>query len=412
MPDVGQSLNRAPRDEGFPERSGVGPVLFLCLFASQAGLIALSPVLVQVARDLGVSTATAGQLRTISGVAAGATALALGRAAGRVGLRKLLLGGILLLGCSSLASAAAPSFAVLALAQILIGIAVAVLVTAATTAAAEWAPVEHRTRVLSWALNGQAAAWIVGMPAIGAVGEASWRYAWVALPLAASIVAGLAVIRQPSSPPAQATTGGLLTALAEGLIARWALGELLASSAWAGTLVYAGALFAESYGTRLALTGAVLALAAGMYVVGNLAFRRFANGDSRRLLVRLALALAASVTLFGAVRHGLLVSAIFLAASAFMAGGRTLISNAFGLEAAPERRRAVMAARAAANQFGYFVGSAVGGVALAAWGYGALGLVLGSLFAAAALPLSTVASRHRPAAAVELPGQSARSTEV
>ena len=52
----------------------VSAILFLCLFAGQAGLIALSPVLVEVASYLGVSTAAAGQLRTISGLAAGLTA--------------------------------------------------------------------------------------------------------------------------------------------------------------------------------------------------------------------------------------------------------------------------------------------------------------------------------------------------
>jgi predicted MFS family arabinose efflux permease len=199
--------------------------------------------------------------------------------------------------------------------------------------------------------------------------------------------------------------------MAEGWIARWALGELLANSAWAGTLVYAGALLAESYGAPLTLTGAVLALAAGAYVAGNLAFRRLVGRDSRWLLVRLALGLAVSVALFGAVRPGLVVSASLLAACAFVAGGRTLIGNAFGLEAAPERRRAMMAARAAAVQFGYFVGSAVGGLALAASGYGALGLVLGSLFAAAALPLSALA-RPRGATTVGLARRSPRSTEV
>jgi predicted MFS family arabinose efflux permease len=411
MRDSGSSMNRGARGEDLRERTGVSAVLFLCLFASQAGLIALSPVLAQVASDLGVSTATAGQLRTISGLAAGATAIALARAAGRFGLRELLLGGALVLGLGSLASAVAPSFAALALAQVLIGIAAAVLVTAGTSAAAEWAPAEHRARVLSWALNGQPAAWIIGMPAIGAIGEISWRYAWVALPLAASAVAALAVARQPSSPPAPAAAGGLWAALAEGWIRRWALGELLANSAWTGTLVYAGALLAESYGTALTLIGVVLALAAGGYVAGNLTFRRFVGGESRRLLVQLSLALAASVALFGAVRPDLFVSAILLAALAFLAGGRTLVGSALGLEVAPERRRAVMAARAAAVQFGYFVGSAVGGLALAASGHGALGLVLGSLFAAAALPLSALA-RPRGATTVGLGRRSPRSTEV
>ena len=46
-------------------------VLFAALFASQAGLLVLSPILPELARELGVSTAAAGQLRTVSGATGG-----------------------------------------------------------------------------------------------------------------------------------------------------------------------------------------------------------------------------------------------------------------------------------------------------------------------------------------------------
>jgi predicted MFS family arabinose efflux permease len=86
---------------------GVGAILFLCLFAAQSGLIALSPVLVEVGDDFGVSTAAAGQLRTVSGLAAGVTALALPLVARLIGLRRLLVGSGVLLAFDSLASAVA-----------------------------------------------------------------------------------------------------------------------------------------------------------------------------------------------------------------------------------------------------------------------------------------------------------------
>ena len=60
-----------------PRLTRPSPVLFLCLFVSQAALLVLSPVLPDVARDLGVSTATAGQLRSLSGLTGGATAVLL-----------------------------------------------------------------------------------------------------------------------------------------------------------------------------------------------------------------------------------------------------------------------------------------------------------------------------------------------
>src|SRR4029077_18693732 len=86
------------------------------------------------------------------------------------------------LALGSLASAAAPSFALLAVAQVPVGVGVAMATTAGTLAAAEWVAPELRTRTLSWALVGQPAAWVVGMPLLGLVGEYSWRVGWLPPP--------------------------------------------------------------------------------------------------------------------------------------------------------------------------------------------------------------------------------------
>ena len=141
-------------------------------------------------------------MRTITGLAAGITALTLGAVAGRVGLGRQLLAASALLAIGSIASAAAPTFALLALAQLPVGVAVAVLTTAGTLAAAEWVAPELRTRTLSWALLGQPAAWIVGMPLVGVLGERSWRYGWLALPLAAAVAAAILVASRAGQPPA------------------------------------------------------------------------------------------------------------------------------------------------------------------------------------------------------------------
>ena len=50
---------RAPRDT--LRRPSV--VLFACLFASQAGLLVLSPILPELGSEFGVSTAAAGQMQ-------------------------------------------------------------------------------------------------------------------------------------------------------------------------------------------------------------------------------------------------------------------------------------------------------------------------------------------------------------
>jgi predicted MFS family arabinose efflux permease len=369
----------------------VSVVLFLCLFAAQAGAIALSPLLVEVARDLDVSTAAAGQLRTIAGLVAGATALGLGRLGGRVGLGRQLLVGSILLAVGSILSAVAPGIGLLALGQVPVGAGIGVLTTAGTLAAAEWVTPEHRSTVLSWALIGQPCAWIVGMPLLGVVGELSWRCAWLAFPLVAAVLAGAAVAGRRGAPSEQAASTRLQPALAAPEVRRWLAADILANTGWAGTLVYAGAMFVQSYGASAAATGVLLAIGAGAFVAGNTALRRFAEADPWPRLVALSLQLGAAVFAFGTLRYSLAVSTALFAAAAFAAGGRALVSGSYGLSLPPEIRSGAIAMRSAAMQFGYFTGSLAAGTALALGGYAALGATMGALFLAAAL---AVASRR------------------
>ena len=368
-----------------PGPRAVGIALLSALAASQAALVVLNPLLPDVARDLDVSVATAGQLRTVSGLAAGAAALATGYLAARVGLRGLMLGALVILAFGSLVSALAPGFAVLAVAQVLVGVGIGMSYSAAIAATAEWSTEANRSRVLALTLLGPPLAWIVGMPLVGVLGELDWRVSWLVVPVAMALVAAALLLRQSATPPASARAG-LRSVLAYPGVARWTTGELFAFSGWAGALVYMGALLVESYDLSIAATGLALGFGALVYVPGNFLFRRWVDAHSRSLLVGLALAAAVTVACLGAFRPSVWVSVGLFAALCFIAGGRTLAGSARGLGLAPELRLGVTGVRAAAIQAGYFVGAALGGAALAVGGYGTLGLAFAALFVGAAVP--------------------------
>ena len=74
-----------------------------------------------------------------------------------------------------------------------------------------------------------------------------------------------------------------------------------------------------------------------------------------------------------------------LATMAFINGRRSIAASAMGMDSAPDDRVAVMSMRAAANQLGYLLGAAAGGLALALGGFSALGPTLAALYAAAVL---------------------------
>ena len=363
----------------------VGVTLMIALAASQAALVVLNPLLPDVARELDVSVASAGQLRTVSGFAAGVAALSVGLLATRFGLRELMLGAVATLACGSVVSALAPDLAVLIAAQTLAGLGIGVSYSAAVAATAEWSTAANRSRVLALTLLGPPLAWIVGMPLVGLVGEISWRLAWIVVPVSMAIVAIGLLLSRSTTPPAR-ERAGLRLVLSQPGVKRWSIGELFAFSGWAGALVYVGALLVESYDLSIAATGLALGFGALVYVPGNFLFRRWVDAHGRVLLVALALSAAVTVALLGALRPSLWVSLVLFSLLCFIAGGRTLAGSARGLGLAQELRLGVTGVRTAAIQSGYFVGAAVGGIALATGGYALLGAAFAGLFVAAAIP--------------------------
>jgi len=363
------------------------PALFVSQFSAMAGFLAPVPVLPRIARDLGVSIATAGQLRTLSGLAAGLTALAAGALAHRLGVRRLLLVGLGLIAFGSAASAVAPSFVVLAAAQPPVGAGIAMVLAGGWSAAAAWAPAAGRARLLAWAIVGQPAAWVVGMPVIGLVTTASWRWAWVAVPLASAVCGAVAVARRrPDAPGSSAARGPAPAPHREPDVAAWALSEFLTYMAWGGVLVYTGAFLLDSYELSPGDAGAMLGAAAAGFLPGTLLARRWAERYMTAMLVGFGLAAAGAVIAFMTARPSPVASTILLAMLMSLVGARTMAAGAFDLHAPPDRRAALMALRAAVMQFGNLAGAAAGGAAVAAGGYRSLGLMTGALFALAVAP--------------------------
>jgi predicted MFS family arabinose efflux permease len=96
-------------------------------------------------------------------------------------------------------------------------------------------------------------------------------------------------------------------------------------------------------------------------------------------------ALQGAVVVLGAVRPAVALKLAILAVIAFVSGWRSMVASALGMDTAPEDKIALMSMRAAANQFGYLVGAAAGGLAVALADCPGLGVALGAMFLAAAL---------------------------
>jgi len=383
-------------------RPGTAALLFACLFAVQAAFLTIAPILPELSSEFGVSTAAGGQLRSVSGLAGLAAALLTVAFRRRIGVRRLLTWGLGALATGALLSSAAPSFAALAAAQVPVGFGLAFVLAGGLAAAAEWTDPEDRPRVLAWTLLGQPGAWVAGMPIIGLVADLDWRLAF-AIPFTAAATALVAVRRRARSAPAgarKAESGSGTSIWRRPDVVAWAVGELMAFTAWSGVLVYIGALLIETYGLATRTTGLLLAAAAVAYFPASFVTQRLIAQHARAVLIALGLTASAGTAVLGAVTPGALFTTVLFALIVAAVGGRTLAASAFGLQAAPDDRVAISATRAAVTQLGYVSGAALGGVALATGGYSALTAVLSAAFVLAVIPhlaLLMAAYRRRPA---------------
>lgn len=360
-------------------------VLFLCLFAAQTTPFVLAPLLPRLAGDFSVPVAAIGQLRTISACVAAVTTFALGALARRLALRDLIAVGLGLLALGSVMAALSLSFAMLAAAHVIIGAGMGIVLTGATAAAAQWTEGSGRTRLLSWTLMGPPAAAIVATLAAGLLADTSWRIAWLVVPLAAAMLAAGTVATRPRGEPIPAARTGIPLRQTPG-VPGWAIGELLAYSAWSGVPVYAGALLIESYGASPAVAAVAIGACASAFLAGNLLARRWVDDRPRPMLVGLSLTLAATAAVFAGARVDARLTVVLLVALGLLAGARALTGSALGLALSPQRSVAVMGVRTTAQQTGYLVGAGLGGLAIAVAGYTGLAFLLSTLFLFSGLP--------------------------
>jgi predicted MFS family arabinose efflux permease len=358
--------------------------LVLATTATQASIVVLAPLLVEIANDLDASVSAVGLARSVLAGTAVGISLAVGPLIDRLGVRPLIVWGAALALAGGLASAVAPSLPVFYVAHVITGLGVGSLLSAGFAGVAA----NFEPREVAWAMGyvigGQSLSWILGNPIVGALADAgSWRLAY-AVPATICIAALVAGLLSPRTPGAVAAAGepdtirdGLAAVYTDRSARRWALAELVGYSAWAAELTYTGAFYIREYGTSVTRVGLLLAGGSVIFLAVSLNSNRLLERFPRRRLVAFS-AFGMGLVLIPILNWAPSELGTFLmfAAMATFAAIRVNGSSALGLGQLPSRPGAMMGARTAAAQAGYVVGAAGGGAVLALWGFGTLGFVL------------------------------------
>ncbi len=368
--------------------------VIITMTVNQTAIVIISPLAVSIADEFDVSVSLSGQLRTVSALISAFLAPFVGLMSDRIGRRPIMMLGLLSILSFGLASTVAPTFALLMAAQSIAGFGIAALLSSGYAVVADTFPPERRAWAVGIISVGQPMAWVVGLPLIGLVADSfGWRWSFVAVPVAFSLVGFLFVRFVPGVTRSEATRASDANPLASlGTILRarsprsWILAELTAYSGWAGTLVFLGAFYISEHDRSTALTGVLLSLTALAFVAGSLISSRVAEVIGIKPAIcggaaASALALIVALTMM----PGVWVSLALLMLFGMMQGVRGAAASVLGLMQSPEHQGAMMGFRASVVQMGYVVGGLIGGALLAAGGYALLGIMFGLVIVAASL---------------------------
>lgn len=372
--------------------------LTLATIASQSSMASVTPLFVEIAKQFDVSVGTTGQVRAVSAAFAVGTALLVGGWIHKHGPRPVLVAGGIFATVGAIASGLAPSFLALAGAQAIVGIGVCLLLSSGFAGAGHFFGPHSRDWAIGWIVGLQALAWIVGIPLVGLLAEAfGWRAGFIVPATFAAIAAIAALVFAPASggdPDETDERTGLMAALADGPARRWTLAELVAFAVWTGEITYIAAFYIETYGLSEALVGILLPTGSIAFMFGSaLADRLSRRIERSKILIGSALTMGSIALLLFNFHPSVLFTLSIGFLLGIAAGLRAADSSTLALDQLPDKPGAMMAARTAAVQIGYLTGAAIGGIAVDAAGYGALGVLMIVGMSASAYLMSTVPTR-------------------
>ena len=238
-------------------------VLLLGVAVIGSNSLVLSPVLTDVAVDLGTTPLVVSRAIAAYGGATALSALFLGFTIDRYGVRAVLVAGSLLLAVATFGSALAGSWVALAAAQALAGFAAGVMLPAIYAAATAAGGEEEGAQVLGRVLTGWSVSLVAGVPVSALIAERfGWQTGYVALGLV--VLMGLiGFLRLPPSDDApERRRAGPTTTLAAARIA--GVPALLAAQFLFMTAFYGTYAF---FGDHLRATLGMSAGAAGLVVL-------------------------------------------------------------------------------------------------------------------------------------------------
>jgi DHA1 family inner membrane transport protein len=402
-PAVGEAPEAATIQAAPP---GVGPIeehgatgrrrtlLALCFaaFLVTGNGVAVSPFLLDMARDLGTSLAAVANLVALSSITWGAASLFAGAASDRIGRRPILIGGLLVLVLSPLGVALSHSYLAVAAWRTIGGLGGGAYMGTVFATVADRFPARERGRALGWLTTGQSLSLVIGVPILTSLGGAfGWRGAFGTYGIAMIFAACAVLVVVPGGKTQRATEPPRFLAVLRVLKSSTVLlllAGIMERLCYAAVSVFLPTYLVQTYGISLGTLAVGLAVIASGNLAGSLIGGRLAD----RFRVR-AIVSAFSLTATGLFalpvllwQPGVWLSvALCFAYTLANSVGRPALLSALS-EAAGEARGAVLGLNITGASVGWLAATSIGGPLIITAGYTGLGLFTSALaFTGAAL---------------------------
>ena len=351
---------------------------FLSFAAVYNGLV-MSPVLVQIAREFGTSTGTAGLVVAAYGAPGIAVAMLAGPYSDRIGRKPFLVVGPLIMGVATLAAAFAPSLALIVAARIASGVGAAVIFPNINATIGDTFPYRERGSVLSTTISMNTLASIVGVPIAGIVAELlSWRVS-LAIVGTLAIAAGIVLLFRLERAPGQnheaqirALYGRILRdRSAVAAIASSFLGALF----WFTWVTYLVVFFQHTFALTEGVASTVaLTMGLGVLIGSQVGGRLGDRIGHRRIVAGSVVASGALLLIQTNLALPLVATALLNLALSAVIGARFATNQALMSEQVPEARGTMLALSSSVASMAVVAGATVGGLFVDGPGFGPLGL--------------------------------------
>lgn len=399
---------------GQANRTLILALLCVASFAVVFNNLIITPILPDISDDLGISVGVAGLLVTAYAMVGGIAAIFSGPIIDRLGRKPVVVVGMSILAVATVLSAIAPTFGLLMASRALAGLGVACLTPAVFSAVGDYFAWEERGRAMSWVITANTSASILGVPAGALVsGLFSWRITFTLLAALCLLFTFLLFTKLPGEQKREAGAptpgmGAILQVLRDKPTAMAIYSSHMATCYWFVIITYVGAYYRDEFGVSKSALGVVTMLMGVGVLIGSNVGGRLSDRIGKRPVIVATSAACAGLAILEMNAPWLLAAAPLMLVFGAFGGARFATHQAVLTEMRPQSRGTVMALNAAGQQFGIVLGSAIGGLVLSQFNYGALGFASAVLALVSLFTYSLFVDEKRFTQEAEAPGMGER----